>query len=162
MKTCFKCFVSKPISDFYPHPRMADGHLNKCKSCTKKDSNTHRESRIDDPDWVEQERIRCRDKAARQRAAGTAKQSSNAVKKKWAGLNHYKVEAERLAQRAVEKGELLPSEICENCSAKDGSLEMHHHDYTRPLAVVWLCIPCHKTLHRKQRNVPIKRRIKTK
>lgn len=38
MKTCFKCGDKLPLTEFYHHQGMSDGHLNKCKSCTKADT----------------------------------------------------------------------------------------------------------------------------
>ena len=61
-KVCFRCNVEKTLSDYYKHKQMADGHLNKCKDCTKKDSKK-RESKIrSTPEGVEAERKRHREK----------------------------------------------------------------------------------------------------
>lgn len=37
-KKCFKCGKEKDLNDFYKHPQMPDGHVNKCKECNKIDN----------------------------------------------------------------------------------------------------------------------------
>lgn len=35
MKVCRGCRAEKELSEFYKHPKMADGHLHYCKDCAK-------------------------------------------------------------------------------------------------------------------------------
>jgi len=62
MKKCFKCGIAKELSEFYVHPKMGDGHLGKCKSCTKNDSNKRDKELRNDPEYCEKERLRAKEK----------------------------------------------------------------------------------------------------
>ena len=61
-KVCFKCEIEQPITEFYKHARMEDGHLNKCKNCTKKDAIEREKILRSNPEWVEKEKKRNREK----------------------------------------------------------------------------------------------------
>ena len=64
-KVCFKCGILKDISHFYQHARMADGHLNKCKECTKLDAHKCHQNNMNDPLYIEKQRKRGREKYKR-------------------------------------------------------------------------------------------------
>ena len=143
MKTCFKCVTEKPLSDFYKHPQMADGHLNKCKECAKKDSDDNFKRKQEDPNWQIKERERQRKKQANRRDLGMVK----SYKRK----NDYIKTKEKYGEylSAIKNGKLTP-QPCAVCG-KDKT-QGHHEDYSKPLDVVWLCIRHHQDRHIHLRN----------
>ena len=133
MKECFKCNVTKPLSEFYKHKMMADGHLNKCKDCTKKDVASHREENI--------EKIRAYDRA--RSSLPHRKTLSIQVNKKWREEHPERRKAHHTLRYAVIKGIVKPHP-CWVCGEK---AEAHHPDYSSPLDVVWLCSVHHSQTH---------------
>ena len=55
-KRCFKCGLLLPLTEFYAHPEMGDGHLNKCKSCARMDVHKNYMKKIENDAYVEKER----------------------------------------------------------------------------------------------------------
>ena len=143
-KVCFKCNEEKPLSDFYRHPRMADGHLGKCKECAKRDVTERREENIE---YVrEYDRKRARTPKRIELHARTL-----AIYRR---EHPERVAANNAAQRAVASGKIKRKDRCELCGVS-GRLEKHHPDYDQPLWVFFLCPVCHKAVHYGKAVLPI-------
>lgn len=151
-KTCFKCTRELPLSEFYTHPRMADGHLGKCKTCTRSDTETRRREKESDPQWVESELERHREKSRIAREAGTVKPIN--PEKKRETMRRHKAKfpekdlARRLCKAAIKAG-ILVRQPC-HCGAE---AEAHHDDYSKPLTVTWLCPKHHGARHVELRKI---------
>lgn len=148
-KVCFKCNNRQPLSEFYKHKQMADGHLNKCKTCAKKDVSQNRADNIDY--YLEYDKGRANNPnrvSAREQymktAAGLA--AGNRAKRKWNELNVVKRAAHIMVASALREGSMVRPKNCSECS-KPGRIHGHHDDYTKPLDVRWLCPKCHKAWH---------------
>lgn len=136
MKECFKCHIVKPLSEFYKHHRMADGHLNKCKKCAKKDVRTHRGENL--------ERIQAYDRERGKEPH--RKEMRERIAKEWIKNNPFRRAANLAVGNAIRDGRLIPWPVCAipECDKKP---EAHHPDYDRPLDVVWLCRHHHRRAH---------------
>lgn len=134
LKTCFKCSVEKPITEFYQHPEMADGHIGKCKECTRSDVRKHRQVNAEMVRAYDRARSNIPERKAKRKETGARWQYQYPERKSVHGKVH----------KAVESGALekLPCWVC-GCE----EVEAHHPDYSAPLDVVWLCIPHHRQAH---------------
>lgn len=133
-KACFKCKKEKPLSAFYKHKGMADGYLNKCKECTKKDVRDNRKIRIDYYRAYDRER---------------GNRQSDDYHKRYVEDNPIKRGAQIMVGNAVRDGRLEKPDYCSDCGLAHSMIHGHHDDYAKPLEVRWLCPACHKQWHAK-------------
>lgn len=136
-KRCFKCGRNKPRSEFYAHPRMADGLLGKCKECARSDVRANRAARREQ--YREYEQRRWQQRERRQAAAEYRRRHRERHPERYA--------ARTAVNNAVRDGRLrrLPCEVCGSPKA-----QAHHEDYARPLDVRWLCFVHHRAAHGQQ------------
>lgn len=124
-KKCFKCGVVKPISDFYVHKEMKDGHLNKCIDCTKKDTKRRYDVLSQNEEWMDKERERGKEKFKRLGYAGRFK-SPRSLCPQEANIS------KKLRVRGYDtRGK-----------------ESHHWNYNNPHSIFLLSKKAHRTLHR--------------
>jgi ribosomal protein S27AE len=139
-KECFKCKTVKPLSDFYKHNRMADGHLNKCKECNKNDSTANRNKNL--------EKIRAYDRERGKKPERI--KASTEIVKAWRAEDERRRRAHSAVSYAIRRGDLVRQPCC-RCG--DSKSVAHHEDYDKPLDVMWLCQPCHKQRHKELLNL---------
>ncbi len=73
-----------------------------------------------------------------------AKESHAMSVKKWARSNREKRYAHSVVSHAVAAGK-IKKEPCKVCGNE--KVEAHHHDYSLPMHIIWLCSSCHKKAH---------------
>ena len=140
MKRCFKCGVEKPVDSFYRHPMMGDGHLGKCKECTKQDVSANYHARRQH--YAEYERERYQRPERRRKTVE--------YHRKGVLRNPEKATARNAISNAIREGR-LQRKPCEVCGAAKS--EGHHPDYSKPLEVMWLCRTHHLEQHGKKSYV---------
>jgi len=132
-KICFKCGIEWPIHFFYKHFGMADGHLNKCKKCTKTDV---RQNRVENIDFIKEY-----DKLRELRPK--RKEDKRIATLKYREKHPEKYKARTAVGNALRDKRLFKHPCCV-CGEK--KVQAHHEDYTKPLQVIWVCIKHHRDI----------------
>ncbi len=133
-KKCFKCGEVKPLEQFYRHPQMGDGHLNKCGVCARADVRLNRRAKREYYNKYDTARYQ--------------------LLKRWPTRDEAKRRATSMINIRVQRGTMKRPDACSQCARTDLKIEGHHDDYTKPLVVRWLCTSCHDN-HHAMENIPV-------
>ena len=126
LKTCKECGETKPLSMFYKHPRMLDGHLNICIDCKKRHARDRYKIMSKSESWMESERVRHRDK----------------YKRLGYVVNDFKSMSE------INKIECNTSRDLRALGIDTNGKEAHHWNYNKPKSVFLLSRKAHHRIHR--------------
>ena len=123
MKTCTRCKETKDLSLFHRNSSQKSGYAPHCKQCHKR--------------------------AYPIRSWNMTDKGMNSAKiatKAWAERNRIKVNTYAKVRYHLSKGHIVKPDNCQQCNSIN-KLDAHHHDYSKPLDVEWLCRQCHKNAH---------------
>lgn len=176
MKKCSKCEIDKEDSEFWIRKNRNSGLSSECKVCASLRRRSRDKEKVNKAhkEWLEKNPGYASKAAAIYQKKN--KEKVNEYHREWYQKNKDKFKEQRRKQRprinewakvytkkeevrfklranvklntALSKGKIIRPECCQFCSFK-GKLEGHHADYSKPLEVIWLCVPCHKALHKR-------------
>lgn len=136
-KKCSACGLILAIDDFTRCSREKDGRSCRCRKCN----------------YISQKRYEQspKGKEARKRSNSTKSHSiiHRASKERYNILYPERKRAWTEIERSLHSGKIERGS-CVVCGAT-GNIHGHHHDYGKPLDVLWLCPPHHRGLHKLER-----------
>jgi hypothetical protein len=135
-KICRKCGRDLPLSEYYTHKAMLDGHLNICKDCVKARMINYRKENIDKVRAYDMERANTQHRKDLRYAI---------TKKRRKEVKGYQ-KCHNAIAKAIRRGDIKRFPYCQVCGHICRT-EAHHNDYRFPFDVVWLCSSCHSQYH---------------
>lgn len=142
-KVCRECRRELPVEEFNRNKNSTDGRQVRCRACF---SEYNRDRYAADPERhksnVRKYRLSNPDAVLSTRLSICAHTPTT--------KNAYKA-----IEAAIAAGTLKRPSVCSGCGVHESQhrIEAHHHDYTKPLDVIWLCTPCHRRMDARRREV---------
>ena len=140
-KKCSECGRILPLSEFNKNRRSKDGLQDRCRECFSR-YNRKRYA-------ANREKIKADVK--RYRAENPANELDTRIKA--CKKNPTKKNAHMAVAAAIRSGVITKPSFCSGCGrpVSGRSLDAHHHDYSKPLDIIWLCKKCHRALDANRR-----------
>lgn len=137
-KHCSGCGEEKPHSAFQIRRASSDGMTSRCKACLA----AYDARRYQEQPTRREQALRC-----------SLSPAGAAAKKRWATENPVKRKAQVAVGNAIRDGK-LNRQACSVCG--EDKAQAHHHDYSMPLDVIWLCPKHHRMAHADNDNQKLK------
>jgi hypothetical protein len=164
-KKCTNCLQTKSIAYFYKQKCGLLGRTGECKDCRRlrsrkwnlenkeKKSETakrwHQINKINRKEYNEKWR-KNNPEYFREYYKQNREIRLSCNKRFW--LNHpERYELYKIYRAALYHKKINKLDQCQICGSKEKKIHGHHFDYAKPLEVTWLCVECHKEIHRKKR-----------
>lgn len=154
MKRCTACAKDLPPAAFGKWKYGPDGLRAQCLEC----------NRAWNRNWAKENPAKVLEKNQRLRAQHPERyrqyqvkyrklhpEVSGAAQLRYRAAHAARLWANAAVDTAVRAGRLKRPEACSACGQKASRIHGHHHDYSKPLEVQWLCPRCHKLAHLKER-----------
>jgi len=154
MKTCVKCGETKELSLFYKRKDSPDGFRNDCKDCRKNTTSINYSSNKEEilkkqrgyqkKAYLENPQ-KFKDKNKRYRRSTKGKQTAKRNR-----VGNVKIFARETLNNKIAQGVIKKPHTCSVCKwvfSDSSRIHGHHHDYSKPLDVTWVCDSCHMEIH---------------
>lgn len=140
-KVCNKCGRELPLSEFNKCRENKDGLQGTCRQCfSEYNKNRYRSN----PEKFKEDVRKYRSEN---------KLNVFDTRLRICEKNPTMINAQKAVDEALRAGVLVRPDTCSGCgcSSSEHRIEAHHHDYSKPLEVIWLCTPCHRRLDAMRR-----------
>ena len=149
LKRCSECRETKPREDFNRNCTAPDGLNWICKTCKARR----------DAEYIRRPHIKTIRNARQKLPSAARTRAERRHVKAYRGRYPEKEAAKQIFHNAIRRGEIVRPAICEKCLRDPGTnragrtkLHGHHDDYSKPLAVQWVCVECHNEIHRNRKE----------
>lgn len=154
MKVCSKCRNEKEDTEFWKRNNRSSGVNSECKECAKaRRTKNYKEKNAEFREKRKEYYRKNREKLAANQVEsqkGNVRyrkyQNKYLMKKRKSGDKKFL--ARHILFLAVKGKMIFRPEECSQCNVK-GKIEAHHTNYDKPLDVTWICVKCHRALHKK-------------
>ena len=135
-KICSECGQEKPLSEFNKKRSNPDGRQERCRACFSRYNKIRYQS---DPERFKRGVRKYREENL---------ENVFATRMEMCERNPSRKNASMAVDLAVKLGHLEKPDHCLGCGkpSSESRVTAHHHDYTKPLEVVWVCSTCHRHL----------------